>query len=497
MRLYKKLSALFLAAIIGAGGAASGIPALDLVAFADYRMADGAYRMLDGTAINGVYARGIDISHWQGEIDWKAVAADDVRFVMHGTRYAGNVDPYFEKNAKAATDAGLDLGVYIYSYATNVEMAEAEADFVLSLIKDYKISYPVAFDMEDNVQANLSKDELAAMANAFCRKIEDAGYYPIIYANDYWLANKLDMSQIPYPVWVARYQQLHTYQNPVMWQATSSGQINGVKGNVDIDFQYTDFSSHLPANLWRTIFGTTYYYQDHQLAKDTWINDGNAAYYIQSDGTAYHGWRKDNNIYYMLDNNTGKLVTGWYPENNQWYYLSLSDGGMATGWQLINDQWYYLAPSSGAMQTGWLNTGNKTYYLRDNGSMVNGWRQIDSSWYYFTPGDGNMNTGGWLNDNGTWYFLNQDGTMHTGLLDQNGTLYYLDSASGAMYADTAVTIGETTYQAGSDGSLTIPAESEPQTEASPETAPDPAAGTGQSEPIQVAPLVTKPSGPGL
>ncbi len=93
---------------------------------------------------------------------------------------------------------------------------------MLDLIHDYPISYPVAFDMEDSTQGDLSKDELAAIANAFCSRISQAGYYPIIYANDNWLTNKLDMSKMNYPVWVARYSAQPAYQNPVMWQATST-----------------------------------------------------------------------------------------------------------------------------------------------------------------------------------------------------------------------------------------------------------------------------------
>ena len=119
--------------------------------------------------------------------------------------------------------------VYIYSLAMTPEMAVEEADFVLNLIHDYPVSYPVAFDMEDSTQGTLSKEELAAIANAFCGRIAEAGYYPIIYANDNWLANKLDMRLMDYPVWAARYSARPDYSNPVMWQATSTGSVNGNK----------------------------------------------------------------------------------------------------------------------------------------------------------------------------------------------------------------------------------------------------------------------------
>ena len=186
-----------------------------------WKKVNGTYQMSDGSAIQNVLHRGIDVSRWQGEINWSQVAKDDISFVMLGTRSKGAVDPYFHKNIQNATANGVKVGVYIYSLATTTDMAVQEADFVLNLITDYPISYPVAFDMEDSTQGNLSKSELAAIANAFCKRISAAGYYPIIYANENWLNNKLDMSQMNYPVWVARYSARYTWQNPVMWQATS------------------------------------------------------------------------------------------------------------------------------------------------------------------------------------------------------------------------------------------------------------------------------------
>lgn len=124
------------------------------------KIGEGTYQLRDGTAITGIHARGIDVSHWQGDIDWEQVARNDISFVMLGTRYNGQVDPRFHANATGASNAGIHLGIYIYSYAVNTAMAEEEADFVLDLIKDYPISYPVAFDVEASVQSTLSPGEL-------------------------------------------------------------------------------------------------------------------------------------------------------------------------------------------------------------------------------------------------------------------------------------------------------------------------------------------------
>ena len=99
-------------------------------------------------------------THWKQSINWNAVAADDVQFVMLGTKYNNEVDPYFSVNAVNAFNAGLKVGAYIYSYATTTAAAEAEADFVLNLIKDYPISYPVVLD--DGVHGNERADPCPA-----------------------------------------------------------------------------------------------------------------------------------------------------------------------------------------------------------------------------------------------------------------------------------------------------------------------------------------------
>ena len=396
-----------------------------------WKKVNGTYQMPDGSAIQNVLHRGIDVSRWQEEINWSQVAKDDISFVMLGTRSKGAVDPYFHKNIQNAAANGIKVGVYIYSLATTTDMAVQEADFVLNLINDYPISYPVAFDMEDSTQGNLSKSELAAIANAFCKRISQAGYYPIIYANENWLKNKLDMSQMNYPVWVARYSARPTYQNPVMWQATSSGSVNGIKTRVDIDFQFKDFSSVIPADTWRTINGKRYYYANYQKQKNAWAKDGDDWYYMDKDGLASTGWITVAGASYYLDTTTGKMKTGWQAENGKWYYLG-SSGAVKKGWINDNGTWYYTG-SDGVMQTGWLTEAGSKYYLKGSGAMATGWRQLDGAWYYF----------------------NGDGRMATGMINAGGVHYYLDPSDGRMVAGRSIEINGTVYQAGADGALSV------------------------------------------
>ena len=414
----------------GSTGTASGTGSTSGQAAANpnaWKKVNGVYQMPDGSSINNVLFRGIDVSRWQGDINWGQVAADDVSFVMLGTRSKGAVDPYFHRNIQQASAAGVKVGVYIYSLAMTPEMAVEEANFVLNLIHDYPVSYPVAFDMEDSTQGTLSKDELAAIANAFCGRISEAGYYPVIYANDNWLANKLDMSKMNYPVWVARYSAKPAYQNPVMWQATSTGAVNGISGNVDIEFQFRDFTSVIPANTWRTINGQTYYYQNYVKQKNNWIQDDGTWYYMNGDGLVSRGWLSQSGKSYYLDDTTGKMVTGWKSDSGKWYYFG-SSGALSKGW--INDggTWYY-SNQEGVMQTGWLDDGGRRYFLEGNGAMARGWTSQNGKWYYLDS-SGALSRG-WINDNGTWYYSSQEGVMQTGWLDDGGERYYL-KGSGAM-----------------------------------------------------------------
>ena len=394
-----------------------------------WKKVNGVYQMPDGSAINNVLFRGIDVSRWQGDINWSQVAADDVSFVMLGTRSKGAVDPYFHRNIQQASAAGVKVGVYIYSLAMTPEMAVEEANFVLNLIHDYPVSYPVAFDMEDSTQGTLSKDELAAIANAFCGRISEAGYYPVIYANDNWLANKLDMSKMNYPVWVARYSAKPAYQNPVMWQATSTGAVNGISGNVDIDFQFKDFTSVIPANTWRTINGQTYYYQNYAKQKNNWIQDDGTWYYMNGDGLVSKGWLNQSGKSYYLDDTTGKMITGWKSDSGKWYYFG-SSGALSKGWINDNGTWYY-SNQEGVMQTGWLDDGGERYYLKGSGAMATGWREMDGAWYYFEG----------------------SGRMAKGVIDVGGLHYYMDPSTGRMAAGTTVDIGGVAYTADGSGVL--------------------------------------------
>ncbi|WP_051207328.1 glycoside hydrolase family 25 protein [Butyrivibrio sp. AE3006] len=197
------------------------------------------------------YRLGIDVSHHDGEIDFDAVKESGIDFVIIRVGYRGygeeghlREDNNYRQYIEAAQDAGLDVGVYIFSQAINTDEAKEEAQLVLDAIEDYDIDLPVVYDPESVLDANARTDYVSAEqftenTLAFCKMIEDAGYKPMIYCNMLWEAYKLDLSQLmDYPIWYADYEEKP--QTPYYfsyWQYSNTGKVPGISGMVDLDIQ--------------------------------------------------------------------------------------------------------------------------------------------------------------------------------------------------------------------------------------------------------------------
>lgn len=202
--------------------------------------------------------KGIDVSKWQGNINWNKVKADGVKFAMIRLGYGssdGNscgTDGYFEQNVANAIKAGVDVGCYFYSYATSVEAAKKEAQYVVGVLNKYKgaFTYPVAFDIEDKSQVALGKTTLTNMVIAFGDVIEKAGFYYSVYSNLNWLKNYLDDSRIKrFDHWLAQWSSAPTYSGAFgMWQHSSTGKVAGISGNVDMDIAYKDYPTVIKGN---------------------------------------------------------------------------------------------------------------------------------------------------------------------------------------------------------------------------------------------------------
>lgn len=188
--------------------------------------------------------RGIDVSKWQGSVDYKKVKQSGIQFVIARIGYGmyeNQKDTKFEDNYNGARNNNIPVGVYLYSYALNVTEAKREAEMALKWLNNRKLNLPVYYDIEDKSQETLDKETLTNMCEAFCEKIESAGYWAGIYANKYWLTTHLNHQYLEkkYTIWVAQYNNTNTYKGIYdMWQYTSQGRVNGVNGNVDMNILY-------------------------------------------------------------------------------------------------------------------------------------------------------------------------------------------------------------------------------------------------------------------
>ncbi len=201
---------------------------------------------------------GIDVSEFQGEIDWRQVKASGMEFVMlragfrgYGTAGKLVADKYFEKNIAGALEAGLKVGVYFFSQAINMEEAREEARFVLDAIGGYSLDYPVVFDWEritngDSARTDgLSGKAVTLCAKAFCDTVAAAGYTPAVYFNQTLGYLSLELEELEqYAFWLAAYSSKPSfYYHFDMWQYTAKGRVPGVQGDVDLNLSFRDFAA--------------------------------------------------------------------------------------------------------------------------------------------------------------------------------------------------------------------------------------------------------------
>lgn len=194
--------------------------------------------------------KGIDVSKHQGNIDWKKVKEDGVEFAIIRIGYGGSVpvkDEKFEENYKNAIVNGIDVGVYIYSYADSESDVKKEYEAVIKWLCGRPLDLPVYYDVEAKKMSGLSKKVLSNYVKTFCDKIENAGYWAGIYANKNWLENKLDMNYLKdYTVWLAQWTNNPTYKGSyAMWQYTSNGSVDGIGGRVDMNYQLKELGGKI------------------------------------------------------------------------------------------------------------------------------------------------------------------------------------------------------------------------------------------------------------
>lgn len=194
--------------------------------------------------------KGIDVSAWQGQIDWKTVAAYGMDFAILRITEAGNVtDKYFERNYTECQKYNIPIGVYKYSYAMTIAEIQSEARKIVSVLNGRKLQYPVWLDLEYNNQRSLGAENIHKMAEAFEKIITAAGYKFGIYCNVDWYMNVICSHLKKYDFWIARYPAnddgwLQERLRPdfgVGWQYSSKAKIPGINGTVDRSVFYKDY----------------------------------------------------------------------------------------------------------------------------------------------------------------------------------------------------------------------------------------------------------------
>ena len=210
-----------------------------------------AFYAYDNGDDNTTASVGIDVSTYQGTIDWQAVKDAGIDYVIVRAAYRGYEtgkivpDDLYEQNIRGAADAGLHVGVYLYSQALSEHEAEEEADYLLSLIEGLPVDYPVVYDQEEYTADKARTDGLTGEqatlnALAFCRRVHEACYITMIYTNNDWATTMYDMERLDhYPVWYADYTSAPTLPGGfAMWQYTDSGQVPGITGPVDLNLLF-------------------------------------------------------------------------------------------------------------------------------------------------------------------------------------------------------------------------------------------------------------------
>lgn len=385
----------------------------------------------------------IDVSEWQGDIDWAKAKADGVEGVIIRLGYGegNNADKKAQRNISECKRLGIPFGIYWYSYADTPSIAKEEGTDVVAKLKQFGVNpsdlaYPVYYDLEkwtwEGHQPPTDPNVYNNIVNNWYSALQSAGYKNLgVYSYTSYLQGPLKHANIyAKTAWVAQYGARMGFDsfptNSRGWQYTSTGKVDGISGNVDMNaFGNKEFVN---GGHWVTKNGQKYWRDsDGSLARSKEIYDpeSNAWYWIDSDGTMAH----DKDVY--LRSNGGKWVR--YDSN----------GHMIKGEDFRYGVWYNFDFTTGAMSKGmtYLSNGNKwVYYDMVTGKMAHGEAYLNfdkehSGWYLFDNITGARCTGDiFIRANGgKWVRYDQKtGKMVKGLQKQNGLWYYFDPVTGAM-----------------------------------------------------------------
>lgn len=408
----------------------------------------------------------IDVSVWQNTIDWQAVKNAGVEGAIIRLSYGwGNgFDAQAKRNISECKRLGIPFGVYVFSYAESAADGASEGADVVNLLRQAGVnpgdlSYPVFYDLENwtytGHKSPTSPSVYDGMVNSWYGKLQAAGYNNLsVYSYTSYLNSALNSSNIHGKTrWVAQYGSTMQYTafptNDRGWQYTSSGQISGITGNVDLNA----FGYRTPTTRYREVLiDGKWYYIDATTGKKVtgwqWLSSsgGKWVYYDPTDGHMLYGEQKIAGKWYYLNPVSGARMTGWVvlPDGRNVYYSPY----MVYGEQKNNGAWYYLDPVTGARKQGWQrlkSNGGKTVYYGSDGKMAYGEQTIDGKQYYLKLGTG-ARFAGWRRVVTTrdhrgdkWVYYGSDGAMLHGEGKVSGYWYFFDD--GTSKSNGRVTYG--------------------------------------------------------
>lgn len=423
---------------------------------------------------HGAIAQGVDVSKYNGEVDWGQVknAGMEFAFIKAGSTKSG-VDPQFAYNMTQANAAGLRTGVYLYSYAVTPQQALEEAQQLLQWIDGYTVNYPVVFDIEDKCHKKLSDQQLIDIINAFCMTIDAAGYYPAVYSSKNMFTGKLSITG--WDKWVAQYNDTCEYNNNVcFWQYTSHGKIAGFKSRVDLNYQYKDYNELIIQEGFIAHGEATRFYRNWRM-QTGWVDYDQTRYYLDEAGNLVRGWftAADGTTYYLTPTD-GSIARGQCNIEGQDFYFT-AEGVKILGWVVLNEQRYYYDPAAGGtMKRGLFSDeiGNTYYFDMTDGHMLTGEAMLDGQNYlfgtdgvmvkgmvtgetgssYYDPATG-ARVSGWIALEDKTCYADAAGHIVVGTYEIDGNTYHFD-ATGALVRNQTVLLDGITYTAAENGILT-------------------------------------------
>ena len=386
----------------------------------------------------------IDVSEWQGDIDWAKAKADGVEGVIIrlGYGWGNNADREAQRNISECKRFGIPFGIYWYSYADTPSIAKEEGTDVVAKLKQFGVNpsdlaYPVYYDLEkwtwEGHQPPTDPNVYNNIVNNWYSALQSAGYKNLgVYSYTSYLQGPLKHADIyAKTTWVAQYGARMGFDsfptNSRGWQYTSSGKVDGISGNVDMNAFGN--KEYVNGGYWVTKNGQKYWRDsDGSLARSKEIYDpeSNAWYWIDSDGTMAHDkdvYLRSNGGKWVRYDSNGHMVKGEDYRYGGWYYFDVTTGAMAKGISYV--------PSNG---------GKEVCYDRVTGKMLYGEQYVDydrkiAGWYLFDRNTGAMTYGDvYLRSNGgKWVrYDRSSGKMVKGLQKQDGAWYYFDGTTGAM-----------------------------------------------------------------